>query len=150
MSRNHCEHPCQNCPFLKRSSKHLLNDNEARKVNALPSFACKNHYRSECAGHMLMHRHKNIYMNISRRLGFTIILTGQDQIFSSVEDMYNHYNTSSEKAVNEPPIVHTRCSSAYAKRIPKRKSPDVKDMSPLHKMIYGIQTSRKEFESEKD
>lgn len=85
--------PCSNCPFRKDTLKSWLGEERVKEIIESDSFVCHktlDYTFKQCAGHMILNKH-NIYHRISKLFNYDLELTGQEKVFSTIEEFINHH-----------------------------------------------------------
>lgn len=87
----HIKKPCKDCPFRKDTLKGWLGEDATRDILRQSSFVCHKKRDHQCAGHMLLVEH-NAFAQIASRMGYTLALSGREQVFDSPEDCIAHHS----------------------------------------------------------
>ncbi len=87
----HVKKPCKDCPFRKDSLEGWLGKERMTEILAADSFVCHKKTDLQCAGHMLINGNNNGFVRLAGRLGITLDLSGQEQVFDSQEACVSHH-----------------------------------------------------------
>ena len=86
--------PCKDCPFRKDSLKGWLGAKRAKEVSEADSFVCHKNKELQCSGGMLLNKENNSFYRLMEFTKKTHILSGEEQIFESREEMIEHHSNN--------------------------------------------------------
>ena len=89
--RSYCETPCSRCPFRRDADVSSKTREDIAGLLAQPSVPCERMLYKECAGHMHMRWHQNVYVRIMRRLQPGFAIKGRELVFSDDASLLAHY-----------------------------------------------------------
>jgi len=87
--------PCSDCPMRKDSLKRRLGKDRITEIVNSGSFVCHKDKSKQCAGHMLLRRHKNEFYALADALyciSNGIELVGHELVFDTTEDCIIHHS----------------------------------------------------------
>ena len=64
--------PCSQCPFRKDTMKGWLGSDRIAEILKADSFVCHKKTELQCAGHMLLKKQENTFIQIAERLSVNL------------------------------------------------------------------------------
>lgn len=86
--------PCCDCPFRKDCPKGWLGSKRMQNIIESTSFVChktKDKRRKQCAGHMLFHGSKNVFVSLANVLNVKLKIYGKNLIFENEKEAKAHH-----------------------------------------------------------
>lgn len=85
--------PCKDCPFRKDAMKGWLGRERMTEILDSKSFVCHKKTHLQCAGHMIINGDQNDFVNLAKRLGMDLSLSGEELVFDSREECIKHHDS---------------------------------------------------------
>ena len=84
--------PCGNCPFRKSSLKGWLGEERAKEIAESDSFVCHKNTSLQCAGHMVVCKNNNTFVQLAERMfKEEIPIKNKEVLFEDRESFIHHH-----------------------------------------------------------
>jgi hypothetical protein len=83
--------PCSNCPFKKDAVKGWLGQQRMTEILSNGGFVCHKKTDKQCAGHMLIKGNENDFVNLAKRMGIELSLSGKELVFETQKECIEHH-----------------------------------------------------------
>ena len=84
--------PCSECPIRKDTLKGWLGNDKIAAILKADCFVCHKNTSLQCAGHMLLKKQENAFVQIAERLSINLKLEGEELIFDTEDDCIAHHS----------------------------------------------------------
>lgn len=91
MNLPNCKKPCKDCPFRKDTLKGWLGEKRIKEILLQDSFVCHKENKLQCAGHMILNKDINSFVQVAKYLKYDLVLSGHELIFNTQKELIKHH-----------------------------------------------------------